>query len=213
VLVRGDMFLSEFRDSIECVNDLAIGGDFSENLEMAEHAIPCKETMKSGFLYIEGTFYNDTRFADNRDYSRSIIDWMKNSCQSTIDYKTASMENVRFIDLSIKLGEPYLYMHQGNCEHTFNFSDVRMLNSDDSRNIDDYPFVLSQKVKRRVLCKSCMTYTAKWQVEESNLTPTEPCYLCDGCLRCLHYDKDGNKVGHFKAFKFADTFSKRNKVD
>ncbi|KAK6188356.1 hypothetical protein SNE40_004543 [Patella caerulea] len=207
ILVRGDMFLTEFRDAIDCVNNLAVAGDFSENLAAAQVAPTCGETFKSGFLYIEGTFYNDFRHDDNRDYSKPIIEWMKNSNNCGTTHKTTAMESVRFRDLTVKLGEPYLYMHQGNCEHIISFTDVRMLIADDPQSIDDYPFVVRQVSRRRVLCRSCMMYTARWQVEESVFTPVEPCYLCDGCLTSLHYDEDGNKIGHFKAFKFADTSS------
>ena len=35
------------------------------------------------------------------------------------------MEETRFEDLTIKLGYPYVYAHQGNCEHIFIFRDLR----------------------------------------------------------------------------------------
>ena len=35
------------------------------------------------------------------------------------------MEETKFEDLKIKLGYPYVYTHQGNCEHLLIFRDLR----------------------------------------------------------------------------------------
>jgi hypothetical protein len=35
------------------------------------------------------------------------------------------MEETKFEDLTIKLGYPYVYTHQGNCEHLLIFRDLR----------------------------------------------------------------------------------------
>lgn len=35
------------------------------------------------------------------------------------------MEDTRFIDLKVKVGFPYLYCHQGDCEHLVIITDVR----------------------------------------------------------------------------------------
>ena len=37
----------------------------------------CLRSSDSGFFYIEGTFYNDMRRADNMDYSHNIIEFLK----------------------------------------------------------------------------------------------------------------------------------------
>lgn len=35
------------------------------------------------------------------------------------------MEDTRFVDLTIKVGFPYLYCHQGDCEHLVIITDIR----------------------------------------------------------------------------------------
>lgn len=41
------------------------------------------------------------------------------------------MEETTFIDLNIRIGQPYLYVHQGNCEHNIVFTEVRMVTESD----------------------------------------------------------------------------------
>ena len=35
------------------------------------------------------------------------------------------METTHFIDLTARLGQPYVYVHQGDCEHIVVLSDLR----------------------------------------------------------------------------------------
>lgn len=74
-------------------------------------------------FYIEETFYDDMRCPSNIEYSEKVLDWAEKHNLS-LGHK-AKMEYTNIIDLTVKLGYPYLYQHQGNCEHLFCFSDVR----------------------------------------------------------------------------------------
>ena len=62
---------------------------------------------------------------------RVIMDWAKDSQRRKIpglgSLTSKQMDNVMFEDLKIKLGYPYLYCHQGNCEHLMIFTDLRYL--------------------------------------------------------------------------------------
>ncbi|GFO14625.1 snRNA-activating protein complex subunit 3 [Plakobranchus ocellatus] len=79
---------------------------------------------KSGFFFIENIFYNDLRFPDNKDYSKPIIAWAKDHMPDT-EMSTKRMSECTFFDLNIKLGHHYLFTHQGNCEHSVTFTDLR----------------------------------------------------------------------------------------
>lgn len=61
----------------------------------------------------------------NNIFYRPIRKWAAQPGRSLGEMSTAKMENTLFIDLSVKLGQPYCYLHQGNCEHLVIFSDVR----------------------------------------------------------------------------------------
>ncbi len=100
--------------------------------------------IKSGYFFIENTIFNDLRF-NNYDCSeyyknllfhsnnyvstdmlvtfRPVIAWARENKIDLIDSK--SMEDTRFIDLTIRLGFPYLFTHLGNCEHLIIFTSVK----------------------------------------------------------------------------------------
>ncbi len=40
-------------------------------------------------------------------------------------FKSADMMSVRFRDLTLRVGLPYLYKHQGDCEHLVIFNEIR----------------------------------------------------------------------------------------
>ncbi|KAM4808919.1 snRNA-activating protein complex subunit 3 isoform 3-T3 [Rhinophrynus dorsalis] len=71
MMVLASQKLTELRDAINCVSDLKIGGEFSNNPDLAPENI-CKDLFKSAFFYFEGVFYNDMRYAECRDISRLI---------------------------------------------------------------------------------------------------------------------------------------------
>ncbi|EJW74214.1 hypothetical protein WUBG_14881, partial [Wuchereria bancrofti] len=54
-------------------------------------------------------------------------------------------------DLVCRLGYPYVYVHQGNCEHVFFFTDLRLMD------IQDYPIDFPQKLSDTSLENYCIT--------------------------------------------------------
>lgn len=53
---------------------------------------------------------------------REIVEW---AAKSGIEYQCKTMETTKFNELTVRIGCPYLYLHQGNCEHLLVFSDIR----------------------------------------------------------------------------------------
>ena len=74
-----------------------------------------------------------------------MIDWAKDpqrrKCPGLGLFTSKRMEDVVFDDLKIKLGYPYLYCHQGNCEHLLIFTDLRL-------DYEHFPLFLLGIVKR-----------------------------------------------------------------
>ncbi|XP_064357382.1 snRNA-activating protein complex subunit 3 isoform X3 [Dromaius novaehollandiae] len=124
VLVLGSQKLTELRDSISCVSDLQIGGEFSNQPDQAPEHIS-KDLYKSAFFYFEGIFYNDKRYPECRDLSRTIIEWSESHDRGYGNLQSAKMEDYTFNDLSLRIGFPYLFCHQGNCEHIIIITDIR----------------------------------------------------------------------------------------
>ncbi|XP_045145049.1 snRNA-activating protein complex subunit 3 isoform X3 [Echinops telfairi] len=203
VLVLGSQKLTELRDSICCVSDLQIGGEFSNAPDQAPEHIS-KDLYKSAFFYFEGTFYNDKRYPECRDLSRTIIEWSEAHDRGYGKFQAANMEDFTFNDLHIKLGFPYLYCHQGDCEHVVVITDIRLVHHDDCLDRTLYPLLTKKHWLWTRKCFVCKMYTARWVTNNDSFAPEDPCFFCDVCFRMLHYDSEGNKLGEFLAYPYVD---------
>ncbi|XP_022333069.1 snRNA-activating protein complex subunit 3-like [Crassostrea virginica] len=204
LLVLGSAKLTDLRDKIACVNDLALAGDLSEDPDVVP-ANYAKDLYKSGFFYMEGCFYNDFRDSAALDYSQVIRDWATDGDRGIGPMTTASMADVSFLDLNIRLGQPYIYFHQGDCEHLIVFSDLRILSHQDSQDVRDYPLVTHKCMKNQTKCLVCQMHASRWMTYNSEHSPENPSFFCEQCFRSLHYDELGNKLGNFQAFRFFDS--------
>lgn len=200
IVLLGDQMLTDLRDKIVCASDLAVSGELSENPDK-NFTQRTMDVYKSGFIFIEDTFYNDHRDPANLDYSRVIREWAVS--HDLGPFRTASMENTKFEDLTVRLGYPYVYQHQGNCEHLIVFSDVRLLHKNDPLSSQSYPILRSTSSTNARYCMICNFYVARWITCENERVPFDPCFFCEHCFRSYNYI-DGKKVGHFKAYPFFD---------
>ncbi|XP_030050016.1 snRNA-activating protein complex subunit 3 isoform X2 [Microcaecilia unicolor] len=141
LLVLGSQRLTELRDRITCVSDLQIGGEFSATPDLAPEHIS-KDLYKSAFFYLESTFYNDMRYPECRDLSRTIIEWSESHDRGYGKFQKAKMEDYIFNDLHIKIGFPYLYCHQGDCEHIVMVTDIRQQNMKNLQSCENFYKVL-----------------------------------------------------------------------
>ncbi|KAK3911750.1 snRNA-activating protein complex subunit 3 [Frankliniella fusca] len=122
IAVLGSQTLADLRDKFPCASDQIICHDLSSN-PFCKTSSMAKDKYKSGMIYIGDKFYDDTRHPSNIEYSETVLKWAKER-HLNLGSK-AKMEETKIIDLTVRLGYPYLYQHQGNCEHLFCFSDIR----------------------------------------------------------------------------------------
>ncbi|KAK2817152.1 hypothetical protein Q5P01_025343 [Channa striata] len=201
LLMTGSHSLAELRDAICCVSDLQVCGEFSNTPDIVPDFIS-KDHYKSAFFFFEGVFYNDMRFPECQDISKTVIDWAK--ARNFPPYSQAKMEDTRFIDLKVKVGFPYLYCHQGDCEHLVIITDVRLAQKNDCIDKNLYPLLTH---KHRIICQKCAVchvFIGRWFTTNDQFAPSDPCLFCDKCFRMLHYDKEGNKLGEFQAYPYVD---------
>uniref|UniRef100_A0A3Q3IJB5 snRNA-activating protein complex subunit 3 n=1 Tax=Monopterus albus TaxID=43700 RepID=A0A3Q3IJB5_MONAL len=196
--MRITMFIFKL-DAICCVSDLQVYGEFSNTPDIAPDFVS-KDHFKSAFFFFEGVFYNDMRFPECQDISMTTIEWAK-ACKFP-PYRQAKMEDTRFMDLKVKVGFPYLYCHQGDCEHLVIFTDVRLVLcflyhcSAAAQLCDPVSFKTHSK-----LVLNCKTV---WFTTNDQFAPCDPCLFCDKCFRMLHYDAEGKKLGQFLAYPYVD---------
>ncbi|XP_061486263.1 snRNA-activating protein complex subunit 3 isoform X3 [Rhineura floridana] len=163
-----------------------------------------KDLYKSAFFYFEGIFYNDRRNPECRDLSRTIIEWAESRDRGYENLQAAIMEDYTFNDLNIKIGFPYLYCHQGDCEHIVIITDIRLIHRDDCLDRSLYPLLTKKHWLWTKKCFVCKMYTARWVTNDDSLAPQDPSFFCDVCFQMLHYDADGNKLGEFLAYPYVD---------
>ena len=204
--------LSELRDYIKCATDETRLGDVSENpTAPGSNFQRAKEVYKSGFFYINGCFYNDMRrpeAGECSDYSEVIRTWAAaNKKRGIGPFRTALMEETAVRDLEVRLGHPYVYVHQGEHEHLFTFTDVRLMTVDDPQRAADYPLELALGTKRAKACMVCCIQVAVWVTTDNDRVPEDPYFFCNECFFGFNYTFDGQKLGNFKAFEYVDSIA------
>lgn len=197
--ILGSQTLAELRDKITCIADYTISKECSGNLDNALGPM-AKDVYKSGFFFIEDTFYNDTRCPTNVDYSKVIIDWAQRRPKLG-PFRTAKMEECRIDSLDLRFGFPWVYKHQGGCEHLVVFSDARFINGDDELARSAYPKIVRLRPLSSKFCMICGAFAAYWITLEHERVPHNPCYFCDSCFKSYNYI-DGKKVGSFDAYAY-----------
>ncbi|KAJ1522164.1 hypothetical protein ONE63_002475 [Megalurothrips usitatus] len=201
ILVLGSQTLADLRDSFSCSADNIICQDLSSN-PFSKSKELAKDKYKSGLFYLEQKFYDDMRHESNIEYSEQILKWAKEKHLNLGG--RARMEDTRIIDLTVKLGYPYLYQHQGNCEHLFCFSDVRLIHQSDVLKMSRYPLLRSLSRQHSRYCMLCGHYLAKWVTVGNARVPHDPCYFCQACFISYNYINK-RKIGDFAAYPFSDT--------
>ncbi|KAH8276511.1 hypothetical protein KR026_006733, partial [Drosophila bipectinata] len=206
----GSNFLTEFRDKISCICNGKRFVDISSNPDAPLPTI----TTNSGYFFINNTFYNDMRNPENCDYSATVINWagVADVVQRE-PFKVEHMEGKRFIDLTVTPGSPLHYLHHGNCEHLFVVSQVEVLTPSRKRpDTSAYPYPRSINVFNRRTCYMCGLRSYHFIVEQSRRQLHDPSYLCRSCFLSFHY-VDGQKVGHFKAYRIYDHSEEKSEDD
>lgn len=222
VLFRSDQLLTELRDQFKCQQDYGVPMDLSDNPEQqAERVFRC-ELFKSGFFLIEDTFYNDMRDPNNTDLSAAIANWASEDVTVVGDdgrnmkvsrgigpFKRERMELSKFEDVSFRLGCPYLYSHQGNCEHLFTISDIRYVPNDLQFRKTRFPFVTATAIGRKedcLRCYMCRNRPPHWYTRNNSRLPVDPFFFCENCFYSFNYDRDKRKIGQFQAYLYTSAF-------
>uniref|UniRef100_A0A0A9YAH2 snRNA-activating protein complex subunit 3 n=1 Tax=Lygus hesperus TaxID=30085 RepID=A0A0A9YAH2_LYGHE len=194
--------LDSLRDRIACSNDFQpADGDIS--LEPSRKTqIRTGDLHKSAMFYFGNDFFVDARQPDNLDYSFPLTEWGK---RSGLEFGSVfKMEQSTMADLKgIRLGYPYVYIHQGTCEHLVFISDARLLHPADCLDSTKYPIMIAFSSLTSRYCFACHVKMAKYLVVDSNRLPEDAVFMCTACLESFNY-KGGQKIGQFKVYAYVD---------
>eukprot|EP00026_Physarum_polycephalum_P005168 Phypoly_transcript_05197.p1 GENE.Phypoly_transcript_05197~~Phypoly_transcript_05197.p1 ORF type:complete len:577 (+),score=165.53 Phypoly_transcript_05197:201-1733(+) len=179
-LVLGSQPLTVLRDRLYCLSDYIF-----QNVQARK---------PSGYFFFETTFYADMRDDEALDYAQTVIDWAAGNPRflqpEAGPLRKEIMHETTFNDLSLRIGAPYLYVHQGDCQHIITITDMRLINKSDNQNRNAYPLQTFQTKIRRRKCRVCDIYPAKCITIGDKLSPENPCFYCDLCYHPLHYTED-----------------------
>ncbi|XP_071546896.1 snRNA-activating protein complex subunit 3 isoform X1 [Panulirus ornatus] len=212
LLLLGSQKLTELRDALICINDLAVNQDISADPQLYQMSHLPNNSMEfpSGFFYINGVFYNDDRHPQAKIYSEGIVKWAQRHSEIG-ELKSKSMHETTFLDLELRLGYPYVFLHQGNCEHIIIFTDVRLHHQDDVQDPARYPLLRGQASKLSVKCCICSLHLANWIVKDEPRLPIPNAHVCDRCLKSFCYNSRGVKIHNIRVYPFIDEFMTQQK--
>ncbi|CAG9837040.1 unnamed protein product [Diabrotica balteata] len=195
--ILGSSYLTAVVDKIECPSDSMILPEVENTKVDIQKFKDARRWYPSRTLFIDGVFYNDMRQAKAIDLSPKIIKWAAD--KKIGKFTTAKMEETRFSDLKPRLGYPYVYIHQGDCEHIFVFADARLLQSRDCLVSKTYPKILAYNKDSNNMCSLCLKRVVKWMVKKCDRLPHEKVFLCTDCCDSYLYIDD-KKVTDFKLY-------------
>lgn len=216
LLVLGRQTLDELKDKIHCSTD-----------EIMKKA---GQDDRLGYFLIEDVFCNDLREPSAVDYSKPILDWIRDSKKDALEkweciisgelqqkqkellgsgsgpklpqFKAVLMHKTCFRDLRFRLGAGYLYCHQGDCKHAIVIRDMRLINTEDLQNRTAYPVVTYQTKPRLQKCSVCKIYGAEKVTVDDKWAPENPCYFCDLCYYMLHYVNGSLLYNDFSVYDY-----------
>nr|XP_045622629.1 snRNA-activating protein complex subunit 3-like isoform X1 [Procambarus clarkii]XP_045622630.1 snRNA-activating protein complex subunit 3-like isoform X1 [Procambarus clarkii] len=212
LLLLGSQKLSDLRDALICINDLGVNMDLSADPQFYQMSHLPNNSMEfpSGFFYINGVFYDDTRHPEAKIYSEGVRKWaLKSPDIGKLESKC--MHETTFMDLEVRLGYPYVYLHQGNCEHIIIFTDVRLHHQHDVQDPARYPLLRGQATKLSVKCFICSLHLANWIVKDESRFPIPNAHVCERCLKMFCYNSQGVKISNIKVYPFIDEFMTQQK--
>ncbi|KAI6228935.1 Small nuclear RNA-activating complex polypeptide 3 [Aphelenchoides fujianensis] len=197
--VRGDMPLAKLREKIFCQADFWCG--LEDTQDASDQSNYFMNRFPSAYMFIHDTFYIDQSHPNARDITNTAREYMKRK-QVFGEHHVKDLNTTKIIDLKLRLGHPYLFLHQGHCEHLMIFTDLRLMHVNDVQDLKDYPVRLYDVIQPFSCC-ACKEENAAYVITESDRMAANPAYMCQTCFRSFHYDRH-TRVGNFTAYHFID---------
>merc|ERR1711915_621131 len=106
-----------------------------------------------------------------------IRGWAEDPSRGVGPFRAARMEEQRLDQMTLRLGYPYLYQHQGNHEHLVSFVDIRLVGPGDPQSEKDYPMLRSVGSQMPRYCDICQTCIAVWVCKDHIRVPNDPSFF------------------------------------
>lgn len=172
-------------DAATACTKLAIAGaaSLASVIDTIRSTLPCDTSGSGGMLCISSTLYADDREASSTDYVTAVQTFLrKHSCPTNA--VSIAQENPRIRDIRPRLGRPYLYVHDGDCEHRIIVTDIR----ESAHQLPTTVQTLWRRPPRVHPCDVCTTRHARFCTLDDPLAEASPFYYCSACHAHAHSD-------------------------
>lgn len=151
------------------------------------------QTKGSAVVFIEGALYADHRYG-NFDYEGVVAKFLSENGETSVRIVQLAEHATRISELCVRLGQPYVFLHHGDCEHALLFIDVYQdynapTNSQSSSTKTGY-----QTWRRSPRILPCDVCKARMAVKFTVADPWAdiiPFHYCSVCFRDAHYTREG----------------------
>ena len=172
------------------------------------------KTRTSSAIYLGDTIYIDKRSPNYEDYSDEILKFLDMHAGSLARglepvSLVGDMSTTRFMDLQLHLGLPYVFIHQGSCEHLIIIEQIRLFHPGDDPRIVNYPRQVFRGGPRRLACSICSDKLARWITFNDEEAPSSPCMFCFECFFMLHYSERHEPLHKFNAYVYLENLEDR----
>ncbi|CAG0919096.1 unnamed protein product [Notodromas monacha] len=212
LVLLGSQTLSELHQAIKCRRKEIVNHDYSVNpreFNAKTHADLLANHNKDAVLFIYDTLFASTNEA-KEDYVDAIQEWAEKHIErlkcpgeeeTVTRFKEGFMDDTTFDSLRLRIGYPYLYLHDSTCHHIVIVSLVRLYNKvDDWRLKAHYPAVRRHCRFARRVCQICSRRIALWLVVGHKDFPEEVSPFCDFCLYSILYNVEKRKMTNSRRF-------------
>ena len=213
--ILGCQTLSNLRDAIYCQSDFTLNRD-RKNQDPCEKIInTTKIKLSPSFIYMDHVFYIDTRNNDDipTDYYDKWIDaWLtkKQVNRDVFKYEKKNMQTLTLEDISFELHKPFVFIHQGNCEHMMLVDDIRLISNNEFESKNEFPRTTRNLRYDRFKCSMCSVYPATKITHEDIVSGFSPCYFCDICFESFHHGDSNVKVIEYSGAPGRETKSAKS---
>ncbi|KAJ9057480.1 hypothetical protein DSO57_1022272 [Entomophthora muscae] len=217
----GSQPLTDFRDAIYCQEDFLSYPSIEKEVEnernvaafQANHApaiitfVPkpnqentATKKTSSSYFFFENVFYIDRRSPSYVDYSIEVCRWNNDpelaSDPPIKDLIKLDMSEHTFDQLELRVNQPYLFCHQGSCQHIVIVHSIRLVHpSLDDLCSANYPIKTFQSsYQMRMHCNTCKNNPAEYVVTNDIHGGTKAMFYCKTCHDLFHFSKDGKPI-------------------
>uniref|UniRef100_A0A2S2PMK6 snRNA-activating protein complex subunit 3 n=1 Tax=Schizaphis graminum TaxID=13262 RepID=A0A2S2PMK6_SCHGA len=192
--------LQDLKQAFKCENEeTEISGDISKTPHKPLEYI-VNSDLKHGLFYINNNLYVDMLpDKSTQIYAETLKKW---ACDNGKPIENIWSLDTQLLDLEICIGQPYVYLHLGRCEHLFIFNEINIAKSNDCLGQTNYPRVISvakEKLKNCIFCSKNVASVV--MLNDDERTPVTVNHMCEPCFKSYNYDHLDDKVSNFKAYR------------